>query len=115
MRRSQDCRRQNGIVSTIEIAIPVEIALDNLPTGISIVRNAANYVEFAETGRNWPTYVISGASSIALGVLSNYIYDAVKESSYPNPKAILIEHEDVRFDRGEIERVIRRKIMIQEK
>jgi hypothetical protein len=101
-------------MNTVEIAIPIEIAFADAPDGVSIVRSENNYIEFAETGRNWPVYVITAVSTLSLGVLSNYLYDTMKSHMHEKPKTIMIEHEDVRFERGEIERVLRDKITITE-
>jgi hypothetical protein len=100
-------------MNTIEIAIPDEIAFPDLPQGISITRSANNYFEFAATGRNWPIYIVSGVTSIGLGVLSNYLYDTIKHGTEHEPKTIRIQNEDVRFEHGEIQRVLRQQITIE--
>lgn len=97
-----------------EIAIPVEIDFADVPQGVSIVRSKNNYIEFDAAGRDWPIYVISVVATVSLNVLSNYLYDAIKHATPTKPKTILIQHEDVRFEHGEIQRVLRDKITIKE-
>lgn len=101
-------------MNTFEIAVPSEIAFHEAPHGVTITRSSNNYIEFAAGGRNWPIYVISAISSVSLGVLSTYLYDTIKPAIYREPKTIRIEAEEVGFERGEIQRVLRHTITIKE-
>lgn len=100
-------------MNTFEIAIPQEIAFRDPPPGVSIVRSENNYIEFHVTGRNWPVYIVSAVSSVGLGMLSNYLYDTIKHTTLQEPKTIRIENEEVRFKRGEIQRVLHHTIAIE--
>ena len=96
-----------------EIAVPVEIEFAGVPQGVSIARSKNNYIEFAAGGRNWPIYVLQVVAGVGVGVLSNYLYDTIKNAMPQPPKTIMIEHEDVRFEHGEMQRMLRDKITIE--
>ena len=101
-------------MKSVEIAVPIEFPLANLPPGISILRHKNDLIMFSDEGRSWPIYIVSVATSVALSVLANYIYDTIKQTAHKEPKAIMIEEEKVDFQRGEIESVLRRRITIQD-
>jgi len=101
-------------MKSIQIGVPIELPLSELPPGISILRHEHDIIMLSEEQRNWPIYVVSAASSFAISVLANYLYDTIKHAAHKEPKAIMIEEEKVDFQRGEIESVLRRRIMIQE-
>jgi hypothetical protein len=101
-------------MQVFEIATPPESRFSDPPEGVSVVRSESNYIEFAEAGRNWPIYTFRVLSTVGLGVLSNYIYDTIKHAGHEEPKTIIIDNVDVRFDRGEIHEVIRQKTTIKQ-
>ena len=101
-------------MKSIQIGIPVEIPIDFLPPGISMLRHKHDIIMLSDEQPNWPLYVVSAASSLAISVLANYLYDTIKHTAHKEPKAIMIEEEKVDFQRGEIESVLRRRITIQE-
>ena len=102
-------------MKTFSLAIPSEITFLNVPNGISIERSDSNYIEFSDTGRNWPVYIITITSTVALNVLSSYIYDTLKEhSGSERPKGIMIEREDISFDKGEVTKILKEKIKISD-
>jgi hypothetical protein len=98
----------------IQIAIPIELDLSALPNGIEVTRSSLNLIEFSASGRNWPIYVITAATTVSLNLFSQFLYEAIVRDTSPPPKSIKIEEEEIIFDKGEIERSLKRTISVQQ-
>jgi len=47
-------------------------------------------------------------------LLSQFLYEAIVRDTSPPPKSIKIEEEEIIFDKGEIERSLKRTISVQQ-
>jgi len=96
--------------ASFSIVLPCEIDSGNLPEGITLERDANNYIEFSENGRNWPIYIVTFTSTVAVGLFTDFLYDAIKKHSKKEPETVMVEYEEASFKNGEVERLIRMKI-----
>lgn len=96
----------------IQIGCPIEIdALRaELPEGIEVHDTGQRYYEFDDTGFSLFLFTLGIVASIPASVAANAIYDAIKKRSEKPPTRLMIDKQQLEFDRGEITRIIRQRL-----
>ena len=101
---------------TIEIIIPAEMRSAFIPTPSITIEDLGSYYEFSEDSPPHVVISIRCAEAVALGLLTNFLYDAVKDHPTKEadpPSKICIEREWVEMDRGSITRRVTEVIEIE--
>jgi len=101
---------------SIEIIIPAEMRSAFVPTPSITIEDLGSYYEFSEDSRPHVVICIRCAEAVALGLLTNFLYDAVKDRATKEaapPKKICIEREWIELDRGSITRRVTEVISIE--
>ncbi len=100
----------------IELGSPIdsETLRADLPQSFVVEDEGLQYFEFDTSGFSLFVFVLSVAAGIPASVVANAIYDAIKKRSKEPPTRIIIDKKQVKFDRGEITRIIHERLEFHE-
>ena len=85
-------------------------AFANPPEGITIIDSGERTAGMTAEVITWADFTIAVGLGVPVGIVSNFIYDAIKKGSKKHPKTITINKTEILFERGEIAKFIETKV-----
>ena len=85
-------------------------SFSDAPGGVTVIDSGKRTAGFSADVLTWADFTIAVGLGVPVGIVSNFIYDAIKKGSKKHPKTITINKTEIIFERGEIAKFIETKV-----